>query len=41
MNTNRSVKLKDVVEHFQMEVIHKGPSYDNDVLTGLAVRGLF
>ena len=33
MNTNRSVKLKDVVEHFQMEVIHKGDDYDTQILT--------
>ena len=28
MNTNRSVRVKDIVEKFQMEVINKGTDYD-------------
>jgi len=33
MNTSRSVKVKDIVERFQMEVIHKGDDYDTQILT--------
>ena len=28
MNTNRSVRVKDIVEKFQMEVINKGTQED-------------
>ena len=33
MNTNRSVRVKDIVEKFQMEVINKGTDYDTEILT--------
>ena len=33
MNTNRSVRVKDIVEKFQMEVINKGTEYDTEILT--------
>ena len=33
MNTNRSVRVKDIVERFQMEVINKGTDYDTEILT--------
>lgn len=33
MNTNRSVKVKDIVDKFQMEVIFKGREYDTEILT--------
>ena len=33
MNTNRSVRVKDIVEKFQMEVIYKGTDYDTEILT--------
>ena len=33
MNTNRAVRVKDIVEKFQMEVINKGTEYDTDTLT--------
>ena len=48
MLTNRAVKVKNLVEKFQMEIIHKSPSYDKDVLTitdvnrpGLQFAGFF
>ncbi len=48
MQTNRSVKVKEIVEKFQMEVLHKGPGYESDVLTitdvnrpGLQFAGFF
>ena len=33
MSTNRSVRVKDIVEKFQMEVINKGTDYDTEILT--------
>ena len=33
MNTNRSVRVKDIVEKFQMEVINRGTDYDTEILT--------
>lgn len=33
MNTNRSVKVRDIVEKFQMEVILKGRDYETEILT--------
>ena len=33
MNTNRSVRVKDIVEKFQMEVINKGTDNDTEILT--------
>ena len=33
MNTNRSVKLKDIVDKFQLEVIRKGENYETEILT--------
>ena len=33
MNTNRAVRVKDIVEKFQMEVINKGTEYDTEILT--------
>ena len=33
MNTNRAVRVKDIVEKFQMEVINQGTEYDTDTLT--------
>ena len=33
MNTNRSVRGKDMVEKFQMEVINRGTDYDTEILT--------
>lgn len=33
MNTNRSVKVKDIVEKFQMEVLHRGTDYETEILT--------
>ena len=33
MNTNRSVRVKDIVEKFQMEVINKGTDYDTEIYT--------
>ena len=33
MNTNRSVRVKDIVEKFQMEVINKVTDYDTEILT--------
>lgn len=33
MNTNRSVKVKDIVERFQMEVVNRGENYETDLLT--------
>ncbi len=48
MKTNRSVKVKEIVDKFQMEIVHKGPSYETDVLTitdvnrpGLQFAGFF
>ena len=48
MPTNRSVKVKDIVEKFQMEVVYKSPDYDTKVLTitdvnrpGLQFAGFF
>lgn len=48
MQTNRAVKVKELVEKFQMEIIHKGPNYDNEILTitdvnrpGLQFAGFF
>ncbi len=48
MQTNRSVKVKEIVEKFQMEVVHKGPNYETEVLTitdvnrpGLQFAGFF
>ena len=33
MSTNRFVRVKDIVEKFQMEVINKGTDYDTEILT--------
>lgn len=33
MNTDRSVKVKDIVEKFQMEVLCRGTDYDTEILT--------
>lgn len=33
MNTNRSVKVKDIVDKFQMEVIFEGSDYETEILT--------
>ena len=33
MNTNRSVKVKDIVEKFQMEVLYRGTDYETETLT--------
>ena len=33
MNTNRSVRVKDIIEKFQMEVINRGTDYDTEILT--------
>ena len=33
MKTNRSVKVKDIVEKFQMEVVLRGENYETDLLT--------
>lgn len=33
MNTNRSVKVKDIVEKFQMEVLYRGTDYETEILT--------
>ena len=33
MNTNRSVRVKDIVEKFQMEVINEGTDYETEILT--------
>ena len=48
MKTNRSVKVKDIVEKFRMEIVHKGPNYDEKILTiidvnrpGLQFAGFF
>ena len=48
MESNRSVKLKDVVEKFQMEIVYKSEDYDKRVLTitdvnrpGLQFAGFF
>lgn len=48
MNTNRSVKLKDVVEKFGVEVVNKGINYDEEILTitdvnrpGLQLAGFY
>ena len=48
METNRSVKVRDLVEKFQMEIIYKSPDYDTKVLTitdvnrpGLQFAGFF
>ncbi len=48
MKTNRSVKVKDIVEKFRMEIVHKGPNYDEEILTiidvnrpGLQFAGFF
>jgi len=48
MKTNRSVKVKDIVEKFRMEIVHKGPNYDDELLTiidvnrpGLQFAGFF
>ena len=48
MQAGRSVKVKEIVEKFQMEVLHKAPSYESDVLTitdvnrpGLQFAGFF
>lgn len=48
MPSSRSVKVKEVVEKFQMEVVHKGPNYETEVLTitdvnrpGLQFAGFF
>lgn len=48
MKTDRAVKVKEVVDKFHMEVIHKGPNYDTEVLTitdvnrpGLQFAGFF
>ena len=44
MNTDRSVKVKDIVEKFQMEVLYPGADFETETLTitdGAAVRRLF
>ncbi|MBQ7713646.1 MAG: HPr(Ser) kinase/phosphatase [Oscillospiraceae bacterium] len=48
MKTDRSVKVKEVVEKFQMEVVHEGMDYDTRTLTitdvnrpGLQFAGFF
>ena len=48
MESNRSVKVKDVVEKFQMEIVYKSADYDTRVLTitdvnrpGLQFAGFF
>ena len=33
MNTDRSVKVKDIVEKFQMEVLYRGTDYETETLT--------
>lgn len=33
MRTNQAVKVKNLVDKFQMEIVHKGPSYDAEILT--------
>ena len=33
MNTDRSVKVKDIVEKFQLEVLYRGTDYDTEILT--------
>ena len=33
MKTNRLVKVRDIVDKFQMEVVHKGSDYDTVILT--------
>lgn len=33
MNTDRSVKVKDIVEKFQMEVLYRGTDYETEILT--------
>lgn len=33
MNTDRSVKLKEIVDIFHLEVLHKGDNYDTEILT--------
>ena len=33
MRTNRTVKVKDIVEKFQMEVIYQGAEYEKEVIT--------
>ena len=33
MNTDRSVKVKDIVEKFQLEVLHRGKDYETETLT--------
>mgnify|MGYP001050028672 CR=1 FL=1 len=32
MNTDRSVKVKDIVEKFQMEVLYPGADFDTETL---------
>lgn len=48
MSSGRSVKVKDVVDQFQMEVVYRSPDYDTRVLTitdvnrpGLQFAGFF
>ena len=33
MNTDRSVKVKDIVEKFQMEVLYPGADFETETLT--------
>ena len=33
MNTDRSVKVKDIVEKFQMEVLYSGADFETETLT--------
>ena len=33
MNTSRSVRVKDIVEKFRMEVLYKGTDYETEILT--------
>ena len=33
METNRSVKLRDIVDKFQLEIVYKGENFDTEILT--------